>query len=225
MKKAVVLLSGGMDSATTLHIALREGYKADCLIFDYGQRHKKEVAQAVKIAKSAGCGHKIVRLPFSWRGSRLLDKTSLLPKRSAKNIGNGIPPTYVPARNTVFLSVAASMAEAAGADAIFIGANAVDYSGYPDCRPEYFRAFNKVIEKGTKAGARGAGYGIRVKAPLIHKSKKEIVKLAKRLNVPLELTWSCYAGGKTACMECDSCRLRKKGFDEAGIKDPLAAGL
>ena len=147
LKKAIVLLSGGLDSATTLHVALDGGYDCRCLIFDYGQRHKKEIKHAIKIAKTAGCDYKVVRLPFSWRGSHLLDKKTQLPKRGLKNIGKGIPPTYVPARNTVFLSVAASMAEATGADAIFIGANAVDYSGYPDCRPGYFNIFEKLLKK------------------------------------------------------------------------------
>ncbi|MDD5680464.1 MAG: 7-cyano-7-deazaguanine synthase QueC [Candidatus Omnitrophica bacterium] len=219
MKKAIVLLSGGLDSATTLYAALDMGYNCRCLIFDYGQRHKKEIKHAAKIAKSAGCDYKIIKLPFSWHGSRLLDKKGRLPKRSIENIGKGIPPTYVPSRNTVFLSVAASMAEATGADAIFIGANAVDYSGYPDCRPEYFKIFETLLKKGTKRGVDGRY--IKIMTPLISKTKAEIIKIGNRLKVPYHLTWSCYAGGKIACMECDSCLLRKKGFDEAGIKDPL----
>lgn len=223
MKKAIVLLSGGLDSATALYWAIDKGYKADCLIFDYGQRHKKEIAQAVKIAKSAGCNYEIIKLPFSWGGSRLLGKKARLLKRGIKNIGKGIPPTYVPARNTVFLSVAASMAEATGADAIFIGANAVDYSGYPDCRPGYFKAFKALLKEGTKRGV--CGKRIKIITPLIGKTKAGIIKIGSRLEVPYHLTWSCYAGGKAACMECDSCRLRKKGFDEAGIKDPLALSL
>ncbi|MDP3789332.1 MAG: 7-cyano-7-deazaguanine synthase QueC [Candidatus Omnitrophota bacterium] len=223
MKRAVVLLSGGMDSATVLHMALNKGYEADCLIFDYGQRHGKEIGQAVKIAKSAGCNYKIIKLPFSWGGSRLLNKKARLPKQDVKNIGKGIPPTYVPARNTVFLSVAASMAEATGADAIFIGANAVDYSGYPDCRPGYFKAFKTLLKEGTRRGV--SGRSIKIITPLIGKTKSEIIKIGSRLKVPYHLTWSCYAGGKVACMECDSCRLRKKGFDESGIKDPLAVSL
>ncbi len=220
MKKAVVILSRGMDSATVLQIALSEGYKADCLIFDYGQRHNKEIGQAVKIAKSAGCDYKIIKLPFSWGGSHLLSKKARLPKRGIKNIGKGVPPTYVPARNTVFLSVAASMAEAMGADAIFIGANAMDYSGYPDCRPGYFKAFKTLLKEGTKRGV--SGRHIKIITPLISKTKAGIIKIGSRLKVPYHLTWSCYAGGKVACMECDSCRLRKKGFDEVGIRDPLA---
>lgn len=220
MKKAIVLLSGGLDSATTLHMALDKGYDCRCLIFDYGQRHKKEIKHAVKIAKSAGCVHKVIKLPFSWGGSHLLDKEAPLPKRGIKNIGKKIPSTYVPSRNTIFLSVAASVAEATAADAIFIGANAVDYSGYPDCRPGYFKAFETLLKRGTKRGTSGGH--IRIITPLIGRTKGEIIKIGSRLKVPYHLTWSCYAGGKAACMRCDSCLLRKKGFDEAGIKDPLA---
>lgn len=219
MKKAIVLLSGGLDSATALHVALNNGYDCRCLIFDYGQRHRREIKYAVKIARAAGCGYEIIKLPFSWRGSHLLDKNARLPKRSVKEIGKGIPPTYVPSRNTVFLSVAASMAEAAGAGAIFIGANAVDYSGYPDCRPGYFKIFEKLLKKGTKSGVSGGR--IKIMAPLIKKSKAEIVKLGSRLNVPYHLTWSCYAGKDIPCMECDACLLREKGFREASVKDPL----
>ncbi len=208
-----------MDSATTLHVALGDGYKCHCLIFDYGQRHKKEITHAVKIAKNAGCEYKLVKLPFSWRGSSLLDKRSRLPERGIKHIGKDIPPTYVPSRNTVFLSVAASMAEAIGAEAVFIGANAVDYSGYPDCRPGHFKTFEKLLKQGTKKGMTGGG--IRILAPLINMTKSEIVKMGTRMGVPHHLTWSCYAGGNKPCLKCDACLLRQKGFREAGIIDPL----
>lgn len=241
MKKAIVLLSGGMDSATTLHMALDKGYDCRCLIFDYGQRHKKEITRAVRIAKNAGCGYKLVKLPFVKKGdgafflrrqkeaknsrpsfltSSLLDKRSRLPRRDIKNIGKGIPSTYVPSRNTIFLSLAASAAETIGARAIFIGANAVDYSGYPDCGPEYFKAFEALLEKGTKSGSDGRR--IKIITPLIGKTKAEIIKIGRRLNVPYHITWSCYAGKKIPCMECDSCLLREKGFREAGVKDSLA---
>ncbi|MBU4487689.1 MAG: 7-cyano-7-deazaguanine synthase QueC [Candidatus Omnitrophica bacterium] len=219
MKKAIVLLSGGLDSATTLALALRKGYDCRCLIFDYGQRHKKEVRHAVKIAKAANCGYNVIKLPFSWRGSSLLNKKAPLPRRGIKEMGKDIPSTYVPSRNTVFLSVAASVAESSGAGAIFIGANAVDYSGYPDCRPEYFKAFEALLKKGIKSGKDGRH--IKIITPLIGKTKAEIVKIGSRLNVPYHLTWSCYAGKKIPCMECDSCLLREKGFREAGIKDSL----
>ncbi len=219
MKKAIVLLSGGLDSATVLYMALNKNYDCRCLIFDYGQRHKKEVRRAVKIAKAVDCDYKIIKLPFFWGGSSLLDKKAPLRRRSVKEIGKDIPSTYVPSRNTVFLSVAASAAEAAGAGAIFMGANALDYSGYPDCRPEYFRAFEVLLKKGTKAGAEGRR--VRIITPLIGKTKAEIIKIGGRLKVPYHLTWSCYAGEKMPCMKCDACLLRQKGFQEAGVKDTL----
>lgn len=218
-KRAIVLLSGGLDSAVTLHIALHKGYDCRCLIFDYGQRHRKEIRHAVKIAKGADCAYSVIKLLFPWGGSALLDKKMPLPKRSVEKIGRDVPATYVPSRNTVFLSVAASMAEAIDATAVFIGANALDYSGYPDCRPEYFEAFEALLEKGTKKGL--SGHRIKIMTPLINKTKAEIVKIGRRLKAPYHLTWSCYAGKRTPCMECDSCVLREKGFHEAGIRDPL----
>lgn len=216
-QKAVVLLSGGLDSATTLYYAKDKGFDCRCLIFDYGQRHKKEVAQAKKVAKSAKCGYEIIKLALPWKGSALLDKNIQIPKSLSRK-KNEIPPTYVPARNTIFLSYATSCAEAIGAKAIFIGANAVDYSGYPDCRPEYYEVFRQVIARGTKAGLNG---GIKVVTPLINKTKAEIIKLGMRLGVPYGLTWSCYEGAAKPCGVCDSCRFRAKGFTEAGLKDPI----
>jgi len=220
MKKAIVLLSGGLDSATTLYIALDRGYECHCLIFDYGQRHKKEVRRAQRIAKKAGCSHRVIRLSFPWQGSALLDRNARLPVgRSFSEMAKGIPSTYVPARNTIFISMAAGWAEVIGAEAVFIGANALDFSGYPDCRPEYFEEFNKLLRSGTKSGVEGKA--IKVEAPLVDKRKSEIVEIGDRLAVPFRLTWSCYEGGKRPCGRCDSCILRKKGFEEAGSKDPL----
>ncbi len=221
VKKAVVLLSGGLDSATTLYIARNRGYRCYCLIFDYNQRHRKEVDCAKKIAKRlGGTSSKVVTLSFPWGGSALLDKRSKLPsRRPLKEITKSIPPTYVPMRNTIFLSFAAGWAEALGAEAIFIGANAVDFSGYPDCRPGYFDVFNRLLKKGSKRGAEGQR--IKVFTPLVNKKKSDIIKIGASLRVPWDLTWSCYEGGRRPCGKCDSCRLRKKGFGDAGITDPL----
>lgn len=206
-KKAVVLLSGGLDSTTTLYYALDKGYKCQALIFDYGQRHKRELRSAVAVAKGAKVPYQILKIKLPWKGSALLDTSCPVPRPSSlRRIGESIPSTYVPARNTIFLSFALSFAEATGAQAIFIGANAVDFSGYPDCRPDYYRAFQKVIEKGTKARK------IRIITPLIKLTKEQIIRLGMKLGAPLEKTWSCYAGGKEPCGVCDSCLLRQKGF-------------
>lgn len=208
-QKAIVLLSGGLDSTTTLYFAKRK-FDVRALIFDYGQRHRKEVRVAVSIAKAARVPYKIVMIELPWKGSSLLDKSSKLPSgRAPHNIGRGVPSTYVPGRNTIFLSFAVSYAEAAGAKAIFIGANAIDFSGYPDCRPAYYKAMQKAIGKGTKAG------NIRIVTPLINMTKSQIIRLGRRLKAPLEKTWSCYKGGKKPCGVCDSCILRRKGFEEA----------
>ncbi len=209
-KKAVVLLSGGLDSTTTLYYALDKGYKCEALIFDYGQRHKRELKSAVSVAKMARVPYQILKISLPWKGSSLLDSRYSLPvTRSLKAIGRGIPSTYVPARNTIFLSFALSFAEASGAQAIFIGANSIDFSGYPDCRPAFYRAFERVIEQGTKARK------IKIITPLINLTKEQIVKLGRELGAPLEKTWSCYAGGKEPCGVCDSCVLRAKGFAAA----------
>jgi 7-cyano-7-deazaguanine synthase len=212
-KKAVVLLSGGLDSAVTLYAAKKDGFDCLCLIFDYGQRHKKEINAAKKIARAAGAGYRIVKLDLPWKGSSLLDKRMPIPGRTG-----GIPSTYVPGRNIVFLSIALSCAEAAGAGAIYIGAHAQDYSGYPDCRPEFFSAFRKASERGTKAGV--TGKKIKIVTPLINKGKAQIIALGNTLGAPLGLTWSCYRGAKVPCGTCDSCRYRAKGFREAGLIDP-----
>jgi len=208
--KCIVLLSGGLDSTTTLYYARSKGYKCHVLIFDYGQRHKKEVGVAIRVAKTAKVPYQVIKIDLPWKGSALLDKKTELPAdRSFKNMSKGIPSTYVPGRNTIFLSFALSYAEAIGASAIFIGANAIDFSGYPDCRPKYYEAFRKMI----KAGARDAS--IRILTPLIKMTKSQIIRLGMKLGAPLDKTWSCYKGGKVPCGACDSCLLRKKGFEEA----------
>ena len=217
--KAVVLLSGGLDSSTTLYYAKSLGYRCHCLIIDYGQRHRKEVAAAEKIARAAGCSTHRIRIRLPWGGSALTDRRLSVPRgRSLGQIGRGIPVTYVPARNTIFLSYAASLAETIGASFIFIGANFLDYSGYPDCRPAYYRAYSQVLRQGTKAGVEGRP--IRIITPLIRKTKSQIIRLGMRLKVPYHLTWSCYLGGKRPCGQCDCCLLRAKGFHEAGSPDP-----
>ena len=203
MKKAIILLSGGLDSATTLYYAINNGYQCFALTFDYGQRHRKEINAAKYIAKKAKVSQTILEIKLPWKGSALLDKKIKVPQKRAKELlSSEIPITYVPARNTIFLSFALSYAEAMSADSIFIGANAIDYSGYPDCRPDFIHAMEKAGRLGTKHGK------IRILAPLIKLSKTKIIALAKRLKVPIEKTWSCYLGGETPCGECDSCIIR-----------------
>lgn len=216
IKKAIVLLSGGLDSATTLYYALDKGYQCQCLVFDYGQRHKKELRQAAAIADKAECPYDILKIQMPWQGSALLDKTVKIPQ-GRRVRSKEIPSTYVPSRNIIFLSFASSFAEATGARSIFIGANAVDYSGYPDCRPEFYQAYQKALDAGTKSGVEQRK--IKIYTPLIRKTKAQIIRLGKKLGVPYELTWSCYVGGKKSCGKCDSCILRAKGFEEAGIED------
>ncbi len=216
-KKAVVLLSGGLDSATTLYVAVRKGFKAYALVVDYGQRHSRELKSALEVARFALVPFEKITIALPWKGSSLLDEKMVLP-RGGRHGKDSIPSTYVPARNTIFLSFALSYAESLGCGDIFIGANAVDYSGYPDCRPAYLAAFNRMALLGTKRGARGKS--IEVHAPLLHLKKSEIISLGVKLGVPYHLTWSCYSGGKRVCGRCDSCVLRAKGFEEAGLEDP-----
>lgn len=211
-KKAVVLLSGGLDSTTCLYYAKSKGYACVCLIFDYGQRHRKELDSAVRIARLAKSPYKIVRIKLPWKAGSLLDKKLDVPSRELPSSFFSLPSTYVPGRNTVFISFALSFAESIKASRIFIGANAVDYSGYPDCRPGYLKAWNKVLDS--------LGTGIRVEAPLIKLTKTRIVELAMKLKVPLRFTWSCYKGASKPCGVCDSCRFRAKGFAGAGMRDP-----
>lgn len=218
MRKAVVLLSGGLDSATTLAVARSEGYDCHALSFAYGQRHSAELAAAARVAAAQQVqAHKTVNLDLSAiGGSALTDPNIPVPDHPT----SGIPVTYVPARNTVFLAVATGWAEVLGARDIFIGVNAVDYSGYPDCRPEFIAAFEQVANLGTKAGVEGERF--RIHAPLVQLSKAEIVRLGTRLGVDYALTVSCYTADSDgrACGVCDSCRLRRQGFAEAGIPDP-----
>jgi len=204
-KKAIILLSGGIDSTTTLYYAKNRGFRCFALIFDYGQRHRKEVIRASRIARLSGTPYQIIKIKLPWKGSSLLDRKMKIPSRK-KISKNDIPSTYVPGRNTIFLSFAASYAEAIGAKSIFIGANAVDFSGYPDCRPEYYDAWQRLIKRGTKVR------DIKVVTPLISMTKAQIIRLGLKLNAPLHLTWSCYAGGTKPCGRCDSCRIRDNAF-------------
>ena len=216
-RKAVVLLSGGLDSATVLYLAKNKGYELVSLIFDYGQRHRKEIEAAKIISKKAGAPYKIEKISLPWGGSSLLGKNNKIPK-FGKFLPNKIPSTYVPARNIIFLSFALSLAESLKAEAVFIGAHSLDYSGYPDCRRNFLTAFSRAAALGTASGVNKQG--IKIIAPLINKRKSGIIKLGARLKVPYRLTWSCYEGGKLPCGKCDSCYYRAKGFKEAGIKDP-----
>jgi 7-cyano-7-deazaguanine synthase len=217
-KKAVVLLSGGLDSATTLAIARADGYVCYTLSFDYGQRHRIEITAAERIARALGSrDHRLVRLDLAWMGgSALTDPTLAVPDRPSV----GMPITYVPARNTVFLAVALGWSEVQGAQDIFIGANAVDYSGYPDCRPEYMEAFECLANLATRAGVEGRR--LRVHTPLMQLRKHEIIRRGIALGVNYALTTSCYApdADGRACGVCDSCRLRAAGFRDAGVPDP-----
>ncbi len=215
-KRAVVLLSGGIDSATTLYLAKKQGYEAFCLIFDYGQRHKKEIRRAEKIARKAKSHWRLLKFELPGKGSSLIDRGRPIPEH--RQLTAGIPSTYVPARNIIFLSFASSYAESIKARAIFIGANEVDFSGYPDCRHGFLKAFERTLRVGMKIGVEGKK--ISILAPLIKKSKAQIVKLALKLDVPIEDTWSCYRGRKSPCHVCDSCRLRRRGFAQAKIEDP-----
>ena len=222
--KAVCLLSGGLDSATCLAFALREGWDCYALSFDYGQRHRVEMEAAARVAKHLGAArHLVARIDLRIFGGSVLTDSIDVPKhRPAEEMGQGIPVTYVPARNTVFLSFALAWAEVLEASDIFLGVNAIDYSGYPDCRPEYIEAFERMANLATRAGVEGRTR-IRIHTPLIRLTKAQIVKLGTELGVDFALTHSCYDPDEAgrACGACDSCLLRRKGFAEAGIADPL----
>ncbi|MCS6851423.1 MAG: 7-cyano-7-deazaguanine synthase QueC [Gemmataceae bacterium] len=224
-QRAVVLLSGGIDSSTTLAVALQQGFETYALTVDYGQRHRRELECAGRIARHLGASrHTTVRVDLrAIGGSALTDAIPVPLDRSDAEIAHGIPITYVPARNTVLLSLALGHAEVVGAFDLFIGANAIDYSGYPDCRPEYLAQFERLANLATKAAVEGRGT-FRVHAPLLRLTKAEIVRRGAELGVDFSLTLSCYNPDDTgrACGRCDSCRLRLKGFAEAGLRDPAA---
>jgi 7-cyano-7-deazaguanine synthase len=223
MKKAVIVLSGGLDSTTCMGIAKEQGYDLYPITFHYGQRHNREVEQAKLVSQHYEVkDHRIVNISFlqDIGGSALTDQKIDVPKGGE---GDGVPVTYVPARNLIFLSLATAYAEVVGAEVISIGVSAVDYSGYPDCRPEFIESMTSTIQLATKAGASGSS--IRVETPLIQLSKAQTIHKGMELGVPYQLTTSCYHGDETACGVCDSCRLRIKGFKEAGYQDPVVYGV
>lgn len=220
--KAVVLLSGGLDSTTVAAMAKADGKEVYALSFDYGQRHSKELECALAVGKALGVArHEVLQLPLgALGGSALTDEAIDVPDAPTDEaIGDSIPVTYVPARNTVFIAFALAYAEVVGADEIHLGVNAMDYSGYPDCRPEYIAAYQQVAHLATKQGVEGAGP--QLVTPLIDLTKAGIVQAGVAAEAPLELTWSCYRGSGQACGTCESCALRLKGFEEAGHTDPI----
>ena len=221
-KKAVCLLSGGLDSSTCLALARRQGYACFALSFDYGQRHKHELDAAARIAAHFGAErHLVTKIGLDAFGGSALTADIAVPKaRSTEEMSHGIPITYVPARNTIFLSFALAWAEVLGSSDIFIGVNALDYSGYPDCRPEYIGAYERMANLATKAGVEGLAR-LTIHTPLLQLSKAQIVAQARELRVPFGMTFSCYDPGPDgrACGQCDACLLRRKGFEEAGVED------
>jgi len=220
--KAVILLSGGLDSSTVLYQAKADNYECYAISFDYHQRHRRELESALLVAQAAGVvKHQIINFDLRlWGSSALTDNTIPLPQeRSLASMAENIPVTYVPARNTIFLSFALGFAEAIAAELVYLGINALDYSGYPDCRPDYIQAMQEVFRLGTKQGREETP--IKIVTPLINLKKTEIIQLGNQLGVPWELTWSCYAGNLKPCGVCDSCRLRLVAFAELGLKDPL----
>jgi 7-cyano-7-deazaguanine synthase len=223
-RRAVVLLSGGLDSATALAIARAEGFDTYALSFDYGQRHDRELDSARRVAAALGAReHLVLRLDLRAIGGSALTADIPVPKgRSVEAMGSGIPVTYVPARNTIFLSYALAWAEVLESQDIFIGVNALDYSGYPDCRPAFIEAFERMANLATRAGVEGTSR-LRIHTPLIRLTKAEIVARGTALGVDFALTWSCYEPRPDglACGRCDSCLLREKGFREAGLRDPV----
>ena len=224
MKKAVILLSGGLDSSTTLAIAKNSGFKLFGLTFRYGQRHKYEIAAAQKIAQAYNLAdHKITEIDLrTFGGSALTDDLDVPKDRNNGTMNEFIPITYVPARNTIFLSFALAWAEVLGANDIFLGVNSMDYSGYPDCRPEYIQSFANMANLATKAGVEGK-QSIKIQTPLINMTKKEIINKGLDLGVDYSLTHSCYDPEKDgiSCGRCDACQIRLRGFQEAGIPDPI----
>jgi len=226
MPKAVCLLSGGLDSSTCLALARRQGLECYALSFDYGQRHRLELEAAARVASALGARrHITLKLDLrAFGGSALTDEIAVPKGRRADEMGDGIPVTYVPARNTIFLACALAWAETLEASDIFLGVNAIDYSGYPDCRPEFIEAFERLAGLATKAGVEGRTR-VRIHTPLIRLAKADIVRLGRDLGLDFGLTWSCYDPGESGkpCGACDSCLLRAKGFDEAGVQDPLGS--
>jgi 7-cyano-7-deazaguanine synthase len=224
MEKAVVLLSGGLDSSTTLAIAKHQGFIPHAITFRYGLRHEFEIAAARRVARAFGVKkHLVIRIDLKTIGGSALTMGKAIPKdRPLDSSHTDVPPTYVPARNTIFLSFALAWAEVLGAYDIFIGVNAVDFSGYPDCRPEYIEAFEKMANLATRAAVQ-EGHRFTIHAPLLHLSKADIIRTGMRLGVDYSLTHSCYDpdGAGNPCGHCDACRLRLKGFGEVGIPDPL----
>lgn len=218
--RAVVILSGGLDSTTCAAVAARDNDEVICVTFDYGQRHRRELESAKKVAQRYGAEHLVVTFDArQWGGSALTDNIEV-PK--GRELDESIPATYVPARNSIFLSFALAVAEARGADRAYIGVNALDYSGYPDCRPEYIDAFQAMANLAQKRAVEGNP--VRIEAPLIHLSKADIIRRGVELHAPLDLSWSCYEGGDHPCGECDSCVIRARGFEEVGVADPALAG-
>jgi 7-cyano-7-deazaguanine synthase len=210
-QRAIILFSSGLDSTTVLYYAMSKGYDCHCLIFDYGQKHSKEVDNAKKFAKSLKLNYHVVKTSIPWDMSSLINKDKKIPEH--KQIKEGfVPSTYVPGRNTIFLSYAISYAETIKAKKIFLGINAVDFSSYPDCTPQYLKSMQQVMK--------ALNNGIEICAPIEKYSKAQIIKLGTKLKVPYEKTWSCYNGKNKPCGKCDSCKLRAKGFKEAGIDDP-----
>jgi 7-cyano-7-deazaguanine synthase len=220
--KAVILLSGGLDSSTVLYQAKADQFDCYAISFDYQQRHRRELESALQIGRDVGViAHQVVKFDLTlWGGSALTDNSLDLPRdRDLADMSQDIPITYVPARNTIFLSFALAYAEALNASRIYLGVNALDYSGYPDCRGDYLDAMQEVFRLGTKQGREGEP--IEIIAPLLHLKKTGIIELGNKLGVPWQKTWSCYAGGEEACGVCDSCRLRLAAFQELGLNDPL----
>ncbi|MVN87021.1 7-cyano-7-deazaguanine synthase QueC [Deinococcus sp. HMF7620] len=212
-ERAVVLLSGGLDSSTVLGLATRAGLACTALSFRYGQRHTIELERASQIAAHFGASHRVVDINIgAFGGSALTDETMAVPTGGTS--AEIIPPTYVPGRNTVFIAIGLSLAEAIGASTLHLGINAVDYSGYPDCRPEYLAAYQRLADLATKAGIEG--HGAQLVAPLQHLTKADIVREALAVDVPVNVTWSCYQGGQEPCGECDSCRIRDEAAVAAG---------